>query len=525
MNARPPRPPRPSCPRSEAPAGRPPEVVAHGSELLRVEGDLRARLFEVLVENAADLHALIDRERRILYANRQAEAIFGRPAADSVGRSAFDFVDECDHERLDVELRALARNGVRDGAHLELLMRGSDGRAPLMSWVVQPFVDEHGELLGYALAGRDVTAQRQAERELHERSAFRRAVLRGLLDPVIAIDDHGTIQMASDSVLPVFGYRVDELVGRNITLLMPEPFRSAHDGHLARFRRTRVSRVVGHTFQFPVLRKDGESIDVELSVAHVDIPGRDGAVFIGSFRDVTQRRRAEHAERSMLKALASLGESAAMLAHEIKNPVTAVNLALRAVADKLGADEHAVLADLGASLKRLERQLRQTLDFARPLEIKRAALEPARLFRDVERSMRPLVERSGASLQIDVPDDVPPVFGDRALLEEVLSNLVSNALEAGRPGGCIALRARVDDDEIELLVDDDGPGIAESVRATLFKPFVTTKSDGTGLGLPICRRIVEELGGTLDLAGAGELGGACMRIRLPLETVGAPPGG
>ena len=182
--------------------------------------------------------------------------------------------------------------------------------------------------------------------------ALHRALLTNMLDPVVTIDNHGTIQTVSRSTEAVFGWAPEELVGQNVKVLMPEPYHSEHDGYLAHYRRTGETSVLGKTREFPVVRKDGEIIDVELSINRVDVPGQKRPLFIGSFRDVTERKRAQKAETSMLRALASIGESAAVLAHEIKNPITAVNLALRAVADKLGEDEQEVLRDLVARMKR-----------------------------------------------------------------------------------------------------------------------------------------------------------------------------
>lgn len=476
-----------------------------------------ARAARILVECSNEPHVLIDREGRLRIANRHARRAFGL----SDGSRAWDVLGPQDRERCERMLRIAARRPPRTPTHLEVDVSARSGRTHRVAWSIHPFHADDGTLVGFALAGRDVTAQRRAEDGLRRRASFRRAVLRGLLDPVIVIDDHGTIQMASDSVRTTFGYTVNELVGRNITLLMPDPYRSAHDAHLARYRSTRVSKVVGATNTFPVRRKDGERIDVELSVSKASVPGQTRTVFIGSFRDVTQKLQAQQAERSMLRALASIGESAAMLAHEIKNPVTAVNLALRAVADKLGADEEAILTDLSASLKRLERQMRQTLDFARPLVIRRSTFPVERVLHDVRRSLRPLLQRARVDVSCEVAADTQEIVTDPRLLEEVLSNLVMNALEAG-PGrtGRIVLSAQASDaGEMEIRVEDDGPGIPADIRKSIFRPFVTTKPDGTGLGLPICRRIVEELGGSLDVVDPRRLGGACLVLRLPL----APP--
>lgn len=467
-------------------------------------------------------------------------------------------------------------------------------------------------------------------------------LLEAVLDPTVAIDDHGTIVLASASVQPVFGWHPDELRGRNVHVLMGEPHRSRHDEYLASYRRTGVTHILGKTREFEVVRRDGEKLLCELSIARADMPEGAPTLFIGSFRDVTARRaaeaaleaserrfraifecsfqfmgllgtdgtlleanrtslefvgarredvigkpfwetpwwreseaereriraavagcargefvrfetahrdrngelhsidfslkpvldergvvtflipegrnvselkRAQRAENAMQRALATIGESAAVLAHEIKNPITAVNLALRVVAKQLGEDERAVLEDLARRMQRLEALMKRTLSFAKPLELRIASVDVRELLETSISRLRDDIERFGAVVTVDA--QAAEFQGDRQLLDEVLANLIRNALEAApRPGRVELAARRGDDGGVVLTVDDSGPGIPESIRGSLFKPFSTTKHDGTGLGLAFCRKVVEEHGGGIE-ARRSALGGARFEIRLP----------
>ncbi len=356
-----------------------------------------------------------------------------------------------------------------------------------------------------------------AEQLAHSRS-LHHAVLDGMLDPVVCINAQGIILDASRSVQVVFGYDAKELMGQNVSLLMTGEHRDDHDDYLARYLSTGETNILGDTRQFSVKRKDGEVIDVELSVNRVDLPGASEPIFVGSFRDVTERKRARRAETAMLRALAAIGESSAMLAHEIKNPVTAVNLALRAVADQLGEDEQTILEDLASRLRRLELQMRQTLTFAKPLDLKLVRCSVAGLVDDTVLSCRPILSSHNAVVSVDVAADVPPLLIDEGRVEEVLTNLLLNAVEVGdvRRVHVRVVAPSAGWRDVVFTVDDDGPGISPKVRETLFSPFVTTKQEGTGLGLPICRRILEEHGGTIDLVES-TLGGACLEVRLPVD--------
>jgi PAS domain S-box-containing protein len=488
----------------------------------------------------------------------------------------------------------------------------------------------------------ETAAPLTGESQLLANPVFLRALFGAVLDPTVAIDDRGTILFASASVQHLFGWTPDELVGRNVKVLMPEPHHGRHDEYLSNYRRTGVTHILGRTREFEVVRKNGERLVCELSIARAELPGA-GALFIGAFRDVTAQRevqaalqeserkfraifnsayqfigllqpdgtlievnrtaldavgaslervlgakfwdtpwwsssegsrarlktavreaaggefvrfetaltdgagdtltidfslspirdedgrvvtivaegrniselkRAQRAEVAMLRALATIGESAAVLAHEIKNPITAVNLALRAVATHLGEDEQSVLADLVSRMQRLELLVRRTLSFAKPLDLRISVVDLSQLFDGVVRELGPEIARQGASVVVDV-DRGSTVRADQQFLHEVMVNLIKNALEAQLQGAHIRLTARREHGGGTLLsVEDDGPGVAPAQRATLFKPFSTGKPQGTGLGLAFCRKVMEQHGGSIELADS-PLGGTRFEARLP----------
>ena len=469
-----------------------------------------------------------------------------------------------------------------------------------------------------------------------------RALLAGMLDPVVTIDMHGIVQDASDSVERVFGYRPDELVGQNINILMPEPHRSSHDSYLAKYRETGETWILNTTREFDIVCKDGSIRGCELSVSRVDLPGEASPAFCGSFRDISDRRRAQDAQReselrlraifdqefqfvglldpdgtvlevnraaleaagleydeavglpfwqsrwwgdaqeerdrcrqavqrartgefvryqarfqarggertidfslkpvrdesgevillipegrditdlqraqdretAMLRSLATIGESAAVLAHEIKNPITAINIALRAVADQLGEDHAAVLEDLASRMRNLESIMRRTLSFAKPLDLRRTNADLIRLVRSCVQLLAAECGARRVSIVFEEPRDPLSYELDEALMEEVIVNLIKNAIEAVEDGGRILVRIQSDDSGVTISVADSGPGLSASARDSLFRPFSTSKQAGTGLGLAICKKIVEAHGGIIDANARCALGGAEFFVRL-----------
>jgi len=260
-------------------------------------------------------------------------------------------------------------------------------------------------------------------------------------------------------------------------------------------------------------RAGGERIlEVDFSMTPVlDDQGR-VVLLIPEGRDVSALKAAQRSETAMLRALATIGESAALMAHEIKNPITAINVALRAVADALGEDHKAVLEDLVGRMKNLEGIMRRTLSFARPLELKLAECDAAEMFAATIASLRDPIARTGAQVGTAVEGTVR-FRADRQLLGEVIANLLSNAVESRDRPVRVVLGASARGGTVSLWVEDDGPGVPEDQREAIFKPFFTTKGSGTGLGLAICRKIIEEHGGSI-VAESGARGGARFQIRL-----------
>jgi two-component system, NtrC family, sensor kinase len=236
----------------------------------------------------------------------------------------------------------------------------------------------------------------------------------------------------------------------------------------------------------------------------------------------------ERAQDTVIRSekLASVGRLAAGLAHEIGNPLSAILSFQELLLDgDLDAEQREFLLRMKRETERVHRVLRDLLDFARPARDQQASASAAEAVGQVAALMRPQKSLDDVELRVTVEESLPPVAMAPERLEQVLLNLMMNAADAvRRPGGRIAVDATRDDDHVRITVEDDGGGIAASVRDRLFEPFVTTKDvgRGTGLGLAICRGLVEAAGGTIHAEDGAD--GARFVLALPVVGEGAEVG-
>jgi PAS domain S-box-containing protein len=269
--------------------------------------------YRTIFESAPHFTALLDAAGIVLEANRAALALGSFQQRDVVGRPLW----ETPWWSESLEARAMLRQAAEQAAagrvaegEIELGICGMSAKALEFSIVPVSTVD--GAATAFVFEARDITKRKAAEAALQETLARHQAVLASTLDPVITIDGYGIMQSVSRSVRRVLGYEPEELIGRNISMLMPEPHRSMHDAYLAKYRETGQTNIMGRTRQFDALRKDGVAVPIELSVARVDVPGQQLPLFTGIIHDISDRKRAER-ELALLQSLAlAISESRSM---------------------------------------------------------------------------------------------------------------------------------------------------------------------------------------------------------------------
>ena len=363
---------------------------------------------------------------------------------------------------------------------------------------------------------------------LPEREALLRAILETSPDGLITIDEDGIIQSFNPAAERMFGYNAAEVIGRNVSCLMPSPYREEHDGYLARFLRTGERRIIGIGREVLGQRKDGTIFPHELTVGEVKAGGR--RLFAGFLKDVSARQQSEQrlqelqAELVHVARLSAMGEMASAIAHELNQPLTAIiNYAqtARAVVKRRPGEDAGGLASL---LKKTVEQADRAGQIIRRLRQFIAKGETDRALEDIntvveEASALALVGTRGKGIAVRrvLGEGLPPVLLDKIQIHQVITNLIRNsvdALDGVKQREIVISTRRAGQDSIEITVADSGPGLAPEVADRLFQPFVTTKPAGLGIGLSICRSIVDAHGGRL-FASDNPGGGVVFHVHLP----------
>jgi two-component system, LuxR family, sensor kinase FixL len=364
--------------------------------------------------------------------------------------------------------------------------------------------------------------------EFPSESALLRSILDTVPDAMIVIDERGTIQFFSSAAERLFGYTAAEVRGQNVRMLMPPPYREQHDSYLERYRRTGERRIIGIGRIVVVQRKDGSTFPMELSVGEANHP--DQRLFTGFVRDLTERQQAERRLHELQNGLLhvsrvrSMGQMAAALAHELNQPLTATANYVRAALRLLGAPEPNLDRVRQAMTHAVEQTLRsgeiirRLRAFVARGEVSRQAHSIANLIEEASALALVGAKERGIRVLIELDSDLPAASVDRVQIQQVLLNLIRNAMEAmeGRPVRDLTLGAAMSADRILVSVADTGSGVPPEIEARLFQPFVTTKPEGMGIGLSVCRTIIEAHGGRLWMErNAG--GGSVFRFTLATD--------
>jgi len=357
-----------------------------------------------------------------------------------------------------------------------------------------------------------------------------RSILATVPDAMIVIDEQGLIISFSAAAEKMFGYAESDVMGENVSMLMPSPDRERHDQYLDHYRKTGERKIIGIGRVTTARHRDGYAFPIELAIGEARIGER--RIFTGFIHDISARRQAESRLRDLQSELAHVGRVTEMasfassLAHELNQPLTAIanycEAARDLVPDANGDEAIIMLREaLGEAAKEAIRagQIVQRLrEFVRHGESARAPEAISRIV--TEASALALVgsREQGIEGQIQLDSDVENVFVDRIQIQQVLTNLIRNAVDAMAESDLRLLTIRTQAGPAQYVtvsVEDTGCGIRETLVSRLFEPFVTSKKSGMGIGLSICRTIIEAHEGRI-WCEPNDGGGTVFRFTLPV---------
>ncbi|WP_262268375.1 PAS domain-containing sensor histidine kinase [Microvirga yunnanensis] len=469
---------------------------------------------DLLIDAIGDIALVVlDPDGWITGWNAGAEQIAGWHEDEVLGRHfSMLFLPEEVADGKPARVLALARETGR--YREEGLRLRKDGSRYVAHVTVTPLWDEAGTMVGYARVVRDITERVAAEEALRSREAHLRLILETVPDAMVVIDEQAVIQSFSTAAVRLFGYEPGEVIGQNVNVLMPEPYRTQHDGYMHRYRTTGQRRIIGIGRVVVGLRRDGSTFPMELSVGEV----RSGGVryFTGFIRDLTERQQTEtrlqelQSEIVHMSRFTALGEMASTLAHEINQPLTAIANYLkgcRRILQRMDGDQVPMLRDAvnqaADQALRAGQVIRHLREFVARGESERHIESLPKLIEEASALALVGAKEKGVRVAYRLDPDAQLVLADRIQIQQVLLNLIRNAIEAMQDATrrelTIATGSLPQDGLIAISVEDTGTGIAPEVAAQLFQPFMTTKKHGMGVGLSICRTIVEAHGGKISV--------------------------
>ena len=473
----------------------------------------RAERLDAIINTTVDGIIVIDTKGTIEAFNRGAQRLFGYSESDVMGRNVNILMPSPDHEQHDGYLERYLRSGQARiiGIGREVRGRRRDGTVfPLHLSVGEMSIDGQRKFTGML---HDLTTRVQLENQLRASEARWRAIIDSAVDGIIVIDAHGRIEAFNPAAERLFGYAEGEVRGQNVNMLMPSPYHEEHDRYLARYLATGHAKIIGIGREVPGRRKDGTTFPLHLSVGEITIAGE--RKFTGILHDLSARVRMEEQLREQA-SLARLGEMAAVIAHEVKNPLAGIRGAIQVLGKRQTPEstDARMMNEIVARIDALDEMMKDLLLFARPPVPRRRATDVVPLVA----TTASLLAKDPAlhGVEVEIVGSAPPIPVDAEMLKIVFQNLLVNGAHAMHGRGRIDVHVKAVDSTCQITFTDGGPGIPAEIREKIFTPFFTTKSRGSGLGLPTAKRLVEAHQGRISI-DCPPAGGTTVVVRLPLE--------
>lgn len=525
-------------------------LVSFGTRLTRSERTIQVSLSAAILLMLCAGALLVRHAQRRLRAEDAARAamLLLRSTMDSVtqGIAVFDSGQRLiAWNKRFVELRGLPAQSVRHGMSVEEISRAAGALGPYPSQTSDPqehcaalaqrrsfgveAVHPDGSILqvrgqpmpesNYIVTYTDVTALKRSETAHREQAARLTSILDNVVDGIITINESGSVESWNRGAEVLFGYEAQEILQRNVGVLMPQPHASAHDRYIRRYLQTGEQRVIGKRREVEALHKDGRRIPVDLGISEMRIGTR--RLFTGVVRDLSTRQEIEQLKSGFVSTVS----------HELRTPLTSISgslgLLAGGVAGPLPAKATRLIEIAKLNCERLVRLINDILDLERAESGRltlRLELQPLEaIVQQAIDANRGYAHSLGVTIELDAASSDVSVLVDRDRLIQVLTNVLSNAAKFSPRGGVVVVAIRAGDDRVRIDVRDQGPGIAPDFQARIFQRFAQADSSdsrakgGTGLGLSIAKTLTERLGGSIGFESAAGRG-TTFHITLPIRT-------
>ncbi len=435
-------------------------------------------LSENMIETARIIVLVLDVEGRIVRFNRYLEELTGWPLADVKGKEWIEtFLPERDRNPIrKIFARAIAGQRMRSEVHV-LVTR--DGQELDIEWNDAPLTNARGKLIGLLCTGQDVTERLRAERAVRESREWLQAVLNTAADAIVTIDGKGTIVAVNPATTRLFGYASQELIGENVSVLMPSPYRDEHDGYLKKFRQTGEAKIIGIGREVIAQRKDGSTFSADLAVSEVSATG----LYTGIIRDISERKRLEQ------EVLRISEEEKRNFGHELHDGICQQLGGISFMADSLAKDlssndpANAKLAtEIAGLLTRAAEDARRISRGLSPV-----MGEGEGLLDGLEELVKSVGQMYGIQCELVAVDSLPIGNSELAThLYRIAQEAINNAVRHGK-AHCISVELTHSGSLLSLCITDDGKGFADN--------SATVK----GMGLRVMNHRAVRLGGQLKV--------------------------
>ncbi len=473
----------------------------------------RTQRAQLYLDVAGVMLVVQDRGQRIVLLNKKARALLKTTEAEVVGRDWFDtFVPERVRDAVRTS-HVQFLDGDPTGEVVDYPVITRRGEERTIHWHRAVLRDANGQVIGTIGSGEDLTPTRVAE------AALRRSIkdlqdIKYAIDQsaIVAITDvQGRITYANDKFCEISKYSREELIGQDHRIINS----GYHSKEFIRELWRTIARGQVWRGELKNRAKDGSAYWVDTTIVPLLDERGKPYQYMAIRSDITERKRQEERMREQA-ALTRLGEMAAVVAHEVKNPLAGIRGALQIIGTRLPADsrDRSVIGDILARLDSLNNIVQDLLLFARPRAPRADKVSLGALLSGTIDLLKK--DPNFARMHVTVTGANPIIEGDVEQLQTVFMNLLINAAQASGGAGALEITLANQDGRCEVTVRDHGPGIPPEVRDRIFEPFFTTKHRGTGLGLPTAKRVIELHKGTIMIDAPAD-GGTAVTVSLPLE--------